>query len=179
MPDTGGSSATTTTRTPRRSSPNGSARGADRERPGARAGPGDDLAGTLDAVSLPALEDRADRRATVAMRELDRWTLGVGEVAIAPLRDRDQHGVEVEALRGEPVLVAHPFAGVLVGLAPQDVLLDQEGEPAAEHLARDAGVPAYVVEPAYAVEHLAQHHERPALAEDRHGAADRAVLGGP
>jgi len=113
------------------------------------------------------------------MCELDRRTLRVGQVAVSPVGDGDEHGVEIEPLVRQPVLVPGPLAGIPVGLAAQDVLLDQEGEPVAEHLPRDAAVATDVVEPAYAVEHLAQHHERPPLTEDRHRAPDGAVLGGP
>ena len=102
--------------------------------------------------------------------------VGVGEVAVAPLGDRDQHRVEVDALVGESVLVAGTLAGRLVRLLAQDPVLDQRREPVGEHLPGDRRVSLHVVEAADAVEHLAQHHEGPALAEDRHRPADGAVV---
>ena len=83
---------------------------------GTRAGPRHDRAYVVDLVSGGADRRHGHGRAAVAMGELDRWPLGVGEVVVAPLGDRDHHGVEVQALLGEAVLVARALAGLLVDL---------------------------------------------------------------
>ena len=150
-----------------------------RWRPGRTPGPGRPTTsrGSSTLVALGAAQVHLDGRPAVAVDELDRGAVGVGEVAVAPGRDRDQHREQREALLGEPVLVALALAGLAVGLPAQHVLLDEQGEPVRQHLAGDAGVAAHVVEAADAVEHLAQHDEGPPLAEDLHGAADGAVVG--
>ena len=64
------------------------------------------------------------------MADLDRRPL-LGQVAVAPLAQRHQDGIEVEAHLGEPVTV--PGADVvLVGLAAKDARLDQTAEPLRE-----------------------------------------------
>src|SRR5262249_35378906 len=108
VPATGGSSGTTTIPTRRRGSPSASTGDADLERLRAGAHAGQDLARLLDPMTLRALEDRVDDGPAVAVLELHRRALGPGEVAVAPIGDGDQHGIQVEALLGQPVLVPSP-----------------------------------------------------------------------
>ena len=77
---------------------------------GARPAWGQHLAGAIRR-GRRAVQRGVHGRAAVAVDGVDRRTLRVGQVAVAPLGDRDQHRVEVEALLGEPVLVAGPAPG--------------------------------------------------------------------
>src|SRR3712207_9116661 len=64
-----------------------------------------------------------------------------GQVALAPLRERGEDRVEVEALGRQAVLVAHPRPLVPVGDPSQDAVVDQGREPVAQHLPGDPAVP--------------------------------------
>ena len=74
------------------SSPHACAERAARPYAGARAVPRTPR-GSVDLVPVVAAQVGLDRRPAVAVDELDRRALGVGEVAVAPLRDGDQHRV--------------------------------------------------------------------------------------
>lgn len=111
------------------------------------------------------------------MRELDRRTLVVGVVAVAPCSDRQDQREELDALLGQAVLVPLTPALLAVGHAAQDVVLEEQGQPVGEDLSRHRDVAAHVLEATDVVGHLAHHHERPSLAEHRHRATDRAVGG--
>jgi hypothetical protein len=58
-----------------------------------------------------------------------RRPLGIGQVPVAPLADRDEHRVQVEALLGEPVLLALALAGLLVRHPAKDPGGDEHGQP--------------------------------------------------
>ena len=79
----------------------------------------------VQVVPGRAPDDQAHRLAAVPVRELDRRSGRVGQVAVAPLLQRDQHRVQLQTLVGEPVLVPLPLAGYPVRLAAQDSVVDQ------------------------------------------------------
>jgi hypothetical protein len=113
------------------------------------------------------------------VHELQRRSTRVGQIAVAPLGDRDQHGIEVEPHCRQPVFVPHPGARLTIGLPAQHPVAYQRVEAIGQHLPRDPGAYPHVVEPPDAVEHLPQHHHGPLLAQDLHRAAERAVLDRP
>jgi hypothetical protein len=67
------------------------------------------------------------------------------------------------------------LAGLLVGHPAQDAVLDQVGQPRAEHLPGRSGVLLDVVEPPDPAERLAEQEHGPPLAEQLEGPRDRAV----
>ena len=112
--------------------------------------------------------------AAALVADQHRRPVGLGEVAVAPVQHRDHHRPEVEALLGEEVLVAR--RALLVGALLEDALVDQQREAGGEDVAGDAEVLLDLVEAAAAVEDVADHEQRPALAEDLEGPGDRADL---
>jgi hypothetical protein len=95
-------------------------------------------------------------------------------VAVAPLQELDDDRPQVHALVRQPVLVAQgPLA---VRDLREDVLGDEALEARGEHVASHAQVALQRVEAAHPEEHVAQHEERPALADQLQRASDRAVL---
>jgi len=117
------------------------------------------------------------RRAAVAVRQLDRRPFGLSHVLVSPAEQGHHHGVQLDALVGQPVLAALSLAFVLIGRLPQQAVADQPGQPVAEHLAGHASAPLHVVEPADAVERLAQYQKCPFLAHDCQRGGDRAASG--
>ena len=91
--------------------------------------PGPGLASTSRAVS--GLCPRAQpmvivrRRAAVAVGQLHSGAARVGRPTVAPLKEREQGGEQLEPLLGQPVLVAGPPAWLAVGLASHDALFDE------------------------------------------------------
>src|SRR5262249_2055358 len=93
----------------------------------------------------------------------DRGAVRVGGPPVTPVHKRDQDGVEGTALGGEPVLVPLPLAGLAVGHAPEDALVDETGQPGTQDLARCPDPDMEIVEPAYPVERVTKHEQRPFL----------------
>jgi len=89
-------------------------------------------------VAVATAEHEVDLGAASDVRELDGRTLGVGQVAVAPVAHGDQDRIEVEAFVGGAVLVALALPGLAIGLAPEDARVDEECQAVGEHLARDA-----------------------------------------
>jgi len=58
---------------------------------------------------------------------------------------------------------------VAVGLAPQDAVVHQRGQPVRQHVAGQPQRVLEVVEAAHAGERLLEHEERPTVAEDVSG----------
>ena len=87
------------------------------------------------------------------------------------------HGVEVEALGGQAVLVA--LRPLLIELALQHLVSDERVEAVAEDVPRHAGVPLQLIETPDAEERLAEDEERPPLADHRERVANRTVVSGP
>jgi hypothetical protein len=106
------------------------------------------------------------------MDQLERRAVGVRHPAVAPAGERDDDGIEVAALLGETVLVAR--RPLLVGHALEDAVLGQLLQAIGEAMARGAEVGVEVLEAAHAEEGVAQDEERPAVADDRERAGDRA-----
>ena len=76
------------------------------------------------------------------------------DVLRAPVHDREEHGVEVETLLREAVLVA--LRPLLIELALQDLVRDERVQAVAEDVPRHAGVPLQLLEAADAEERLAE-----------------------
>jgi hypothetical protein len=117
----------------------------------------------------PGLEGLA---AAVLVDGRERLT---GHVPVTPLPERHDHGQQVAAGVGEPVLVPRWPAGILRALDDARVL--QPAQPRGEDVARRAGVDGNLAEPPYAEEQLADHEQGPLLADDVEGAGNRAVAG--
>ena len=99
-------------------------------------------------------------------------TFSPDPVPVAPAREREQRGPQVEPVRGEHVLVAP--RGVRAPL--EDAGVDERRQPVGEHRARDVEVGPQVAEAADAEEAVAQHEQGPALAQHLEGAGERTVL---
>lgn len=96
-----------------------------------------------------------------------------GQVRVAPVDEGEDHGMKIQALWRQAVLV--PERAVLVGDLGEDAGLDQGLEALAEDRPGDAETPLEVVEPAHAQEGVAQDEERPAVAH--HGDRPRQGAG--
>ena len=96
----------------------------------------------------------------------------LGQVLVTPAHDRDDRGIEAEALLRQLVLEA--LGLLLVAAALQDPAAHEQLQAGGEDVARDTEVALHHREALHAVEALAQDQQRPALAEDLHGTADRA-----
>ena len=107
------------------------------------------------------------------MEHLDRRAVGVGRPAIAPLHQRDERRLQVEALLGQVVLVAAALPGLLVFDALEHALVDELGQPLAQQVARATQRAVEVVEAADPEERLAQHEQGPLLPHDLERALDR------
>lgn len=120
-----------------------------------------------------------DHLAAVSMSGNHRRAIGVGEVAVAPVTQRYEHGVKIQPLLGEAVLLPDASAGLPIRLTAQQTVLDQRGQAVGQHLARDVRAHAHVLESPDPHEDLAQYQKRPLLAEHLHGSTDGAILRRP
>src|SRR5262245_54764984 len=114
-------------------------------------------------------------RAAAGVRERRRGRPGPLDVAVAPLAKRGDDRVEVRARLGQVVLEPRGGLPVLPALedAPPHQLLDPRGGDSA----RGAGLALELVEPVGAEEGLADHEQRPSVADDVKRASDRADAG--
>ena len=90
----------------------------------------------------------------------------VGQPAVAPLHQRDQHREQVRALLGQPVLVAGALARLAVGDALEQPLVDELLQPRRGDRFADPDALGEVVEARRPVEGLAQDQERRARADE-------------
>jgi hypothetical protein len=104
----------------------------------------------LAAAALVAQHDRRSRR-------------GRG-VPIAPAQQLDDHRPQIEPLGRQPVFVAH--RPLLVGDLFENPLGHEAIEARGEHVAGDAEALLHLVEAPPAEEYVAQHEDRPALADE-------------
>ena len=102
-------------------------------------------------------------------------TFGVGLVAVAPLHEREQDRHQLTALVRQAVFLARPAAGLAVLRPLEDPLVDEQGQPLGQEVARALQDAVELLEPRGAVEALADDQQRPLLAQDLQGAGDRAV----
>src|SRR3954467_5008378 len=91
--------------------------------PGTRAGTRLHVAGLERAAALPADAVLVDLAAAAAVDGHDGRPIGVG-MAGAPLHEGEDHRPEIDALLGEPVLVAR--RPLLVEPAFEDALVDEQ-----------------------------------------------------
>ncbi len=97
-----------------------------------------------------------------------------GQPTVAPLHQRDEYGVDVEAAFGGRVLVG---LGVLAVEAPLEQTVFDEGlESIAEDVGGRAGVALDVGKAPPAEQDLSHDEQCPALTDDGQCAGDRAVL---
>ena len=97
---------------------------------------------------------------------------GVGHAGplVAPLHERDEDRVQLEALVGQAVLVA--LGAILVEAALQDSVADEGLEAGGEDVAGDPEPALEVLEAADAEEGVAQDEEGPPLPHDLEGSGD-------
>ena len=128
---------------------------------------------------MPPGTDELDveRLAAVAVADDPRRAARARGVAVAPLHEREEHGLQLQALLGQAVLVTHALAGLAVLAPGEHPVVDQPAQTVAEDGPGDAEVALDLVEPAHPVEHLAEDEDRPSLADHLEGPGDRAVLG--
>src|ERR1700677_3625989 len=132
---------------------------------------------------VASLEQLAAARADAVLAELtaaalvaqhDRRPCGGDGVTVAPAKQLDDHGPQVEALRRQTVFVAQ--RALLVGDLFEDPLGHQPVQARGEDVTRDAEALPHLVEAPPAEEHIAQHEDRPTLANELERTGDRAVL---
>src|SRR5678815_2543934 len=128
---------------------------------------GDGLAAVL------AAEPERGHVSAAAVHALDGRSPLPGEVPVAPAGDRDDDAVQVEALLRQAVLEAR--RPVLVALAPEHAVLHQPREAVGEAVAAEAQARLEPLEAPRPEERVAQHEERPAVADDGERPGDRAV----
>ena len=93
---------------------------------------------------------------------------------VPPLHQGDHQRPQIEALLGQEVLVA--LRALAVGPALEDSLVQQALEAVGEDVPGDAEGALHLGELPVAVEHLADHEEGPALADQFQAPRDRADL---
>src|SRR3954451_12389075 len=111
-----------------------------------------------------------DLTAAVLVDGRERLT---GDIPLAPLPERQNHRQQVSPRARQPVLVAWRTRRVLPPLDNTNVL--QSAQPPCEDVARCSGVAGDVAEPPHPEEQLADHQERPLLADNLESAGDRTV----
>src|SRR5215475_12484360 len=132
------------------------------------------LLGIERLAAFRAGHDRIEGLAAAEMLVEQGTALLARHVDVAPVHDRHDDGIQIEALLGQPVLIAQgPF---LVGDLGQDEMLDQLAQSARQDRPGDAQPGLEVLEPAHAQEAVAQDEQGPAIADHRHRARDRARL---
>jgi hypothetical protein len=94
-------------------------------------------------------------------------------VAVSPLQQLHDDRPQVKALGGQPVLVAQ--GALLVRGLFEDFLGHEPLQARSEDVAGDPQVFAQGVKATDSEEHVAQHEQRPALADQLERARDRAV----
>src|SRR5258707_7240362 len=132
----------------------------------------DDLARCEMVSAMRADHIRYGLRAAGAMYQRHRRPRFVAEPGVAPSHHRDEHGIELESLAGQPILDAAAVA--LAASAIEDSVAHQIAQPLAQDVARDSGSILKLVEAMASEKRLAQYQHRPALADyrqrPRHGA---------
>src|SRR5919198_4359748 len=118
--------------------------------------------------------DDADRHwgAVAAAPGDPRWLLG--DVAIAPLHQRQERDAQLAALLGEVVL--EPLGPFAIADALDDPLVDESMQPIGQHVAGDAQAVEQLVETAEAENEVANDEQRPAVANELERAGNRAHL---
>src|SRR4051812_40516566 len=142
----------------------------------ARAGAGQrpHVAGAELGAAAVAREASGQRAAAVAVLEDARRAGVLGVVLVAPADEPDEHGPEAPPLLRQPVLEA--LRALLVGHALEDALVDEAPQPGGQHVAGDPQRALEILEAPHAEERVAQHEQRPALADHLERARDRAGL---
>src|SRR6266542_2592304 len=130
-----------------------------------------DLAGCERASALAADELLDDLAAAAGVLGDPRRAAG-GEVAVAPVHQREQRDGELAPALGKPVLEA--LGPLLVADALEDAGVEESGEPGAEDVACDPEARLELVEAAYAEEDVPDDQQAPALAHELERACDRA-----
>ena len=98
----------------------------------------------------------------------------IHHVHIPPMHDRHDDRIEIEPLLREDIFV--PLGTGLVWDTTQNAMTDELPEPVCEHMARHSKPCLKIFEPTHAQKAVAQHEERPPVADDRDGAGNRALL---
>lgn len=100
-----------------------------------------------------------------------------GQVLVAPVHERSQHGLQRPAGLGEHVLRTGTLSLFLVGPGRQHTDVDQRPQPGGQHRRGRAGRLPYPGEAAVTERHLSNDEQRPTLADDLEGARDRTGTG--
>src|SRR5207237_9591758 len=114
-------------------------------------------------AALVAAEDGGEPPAAGEVAEGDGGA-PPGEPAVAPGQHGEGHGVEVETLLGEPVLV--PGRLVLIGDTLEHAVVGQALQAPGEDVGGDAQAALELVEAPHPVEGLPDHETAPAVAHD-------------
>jgi hypothetical protein len=133
---------------------------------GAGAGPGLGVSrGERDLV-MTAAHHHLDTMSAIAVSDLDRWAVGVGLPAVAPLHQCDNRGQEVKAFVGEAIFVAFALAGFSVRHALHHCRFDQGVQAFAEQVAGAPDVGLELLEAPRSVESFPQYQKRPLLPDN-------------
>lgn len=120
-------------------------------------------------------EPGGDAGAAAGVGQDDRRDAVVA-VLVAPLQEGGEGGDEFRSGLGEPVFVPGALARVLVGEPLHEVVGDELVQALGEDGAGDVQVLQQVAEAGDAVEGLAEHEHRPAVADQLDGPGDAAQV---
>ena len=123
---------------------------------------------------MAALQLRFQGFAALAVVANKGGAVLAGQVFVAPLGQMYDHRVEFLAHGGEPVFMAQ--GALLVGHLVEHAALGELAQSVAEHMAGDAQALLEIIEAAHAHKAVAQHQQRPVVADNGQGAGQGAGL---
>src|SRR6202008_2109670 len=100
-----------------------------------------------------------------AMDQGHRRPRFVAEPGVAPSHHRDQHGIKLESLPGQPILDAAAVA--FAASAVENSVAHEVAQPRAQDVAGDSDALLKLVKAVASEKRLAQYQHRPALADHR------------
>lgn len=142
--------------------------------PGPLTRPCPDVPGAEPRAAAVTAEVAVELATALPVLEGHRRAVGPDEMPVAPLHQSDDHRPQVEPLFGQAVLVARGM--FLIGTAVDQLRCHEPLEPVLENVAGDPEVAPEVVETMDPHHQLADHEQRPSLADECEGAGDAALL---
>src|SRR5690606_29455534 len=127
-----------------------------------------------DLAAAAAGQFRIQRGAARLVHEADPGVAVAVQVLVPPAVQGQQHRVQVLALGRQHIFVAR--RPLRIGARLQHPVGDQRLEPGRQHVARHAQPLLPLLEPADAVEGVADDQQRPRIADHLEGGGDRATL---
>ena len=98
-----------------------------------------------------------------------RWPALVSVMRVSPMNQRQDHGIEVESLLGQPILITlGPF---LIRNPIEHVIRNQTGEAFGQDATGNSKPALKFLEPSYFQKSFAKNEQCPAIAHDRESAS--------